>query len=508
VVEYEALYYQPVDTLTRLTNAIYPVARDCIERAIESCNIREMRATAQDNRAFFRQGSYGGWRQVLPPDLVDFLRTTEPYPAQFAALGYTLDAQDKWSAAAAKRVPAKAGFFEQFGHSPATTSLLKSIYLSFDTDDAQRRWPDIAQASVPTSFHAWLNQPADADPGAPGAGPMITNIAAQIHRLRTHLSTSFPDLYGRDRADFCSGSLSMRRRPISSKMPTSRRFATRLPSGPPRHGRPRWIRTTRRIRWRAPQAERADVPGLTYLARYIYRRRPNLRAIFPDVYGQHRIEYMRWFLGHAASEYSLDQACIAPLRQAFTAWATRPSAQDPARHPKLFGSRGSQAGLPVLTNLAVYIYDRRADLHTIYPDLYGQHRIDIVRWMIAHAVTEFNIEPAWIEPLRQAFADWATQLDSHDPAARAWRRCERTTFDQSGHVHLSPARRSARGLPGSVWPAPDRYRALGDRPCGGGVQRRFALGSNRCARHLPIGLLRSMGVTQPRVRATTRAYRL
>jgi hypothetical protein len=103
VVEYEALHFDPLQALTTLTSAIHPVSRDSIERAIERCDIREMRAMAYENRGFFRQGGTGGWRQVLPADIIDLLRTSEPYPAQFATLGYTLDAQDKWYTS---RIPA------------------------------------------------------------------------------------------------------------------------------------------------------------------------------------------------------------------------------------------------------------------------------------------------------------------------------------------------------------------------------------------------------------------
>lgn len=330
VVEYEALYFDPLDTLIRLTTAIHPVSRDCIERAVERCNIREMRALAHENRTFFRQGGYGNWRQVLPADIIDLLRTTDPYPAQFATLGYTLDTQDKWSGASIKRSPAKAGFFEQFGHNPATTSLLKAIYLSFDSADAQRRWPDIAGASAPTAFHTWLNQPADADPFAPNATPLITNLAAFIYGMRTHLRADFPDLYGRDRAEVAFWFIEHAAREYQLDQayvaPLRQSFlewatlewATQLDAEDP-----------------ALQASgadhRADVPILTNLARYVYQRRPALRAVFYDLYGEHRIEVIRWFLEHAEPDYHFDPAYIAPLRQAFAAWAARPNADDPAR---------------------------------------------------------------------------------------------------------------------------------------------------------------------------------
>jgi hypothetical protein len=405
VVQYEALHYDPVDTVTALAHAIQPVSRDCIERAIESCHISEMRALAQNNRAFFRQGSYGSWRHVLPPDIIDLLRTTEPYPALFAALGYTLDAQDKWSAASAKRLPAKADFFEHFGHSPAATALLKSIYLSFDSADAQRRWPNIANASMPTSFHVWLNQPADSDPYVPAAAPLITNIAAHIHRMRIFLRVDFPDLYGQDRADFVFWFLE------------HAAHAYQLDDvyvAPMRRAFNEWVTTAWAIEpdthdpiYHQAGDAIAGVPVLTYLAKYIYRRRPDLRAAFPNLYGQHRIDFIRWLIAHAAQEYNLNPSCATPLRLAFTQWATQLDTDDSASH----------ASVPILTNLATYLYQRQPDLRAAFPDLYGQHRIDFIRWLIAHAAQEYNIDDACVEPLRLGFFDWATRVDLNDPAA-------------------------------------------------------------------------------------------
>jgi hypothetical protein len=324
VVQYEALYFDPVATLAQLTDAIHPVSRDCIERAVERCDIRVMRALAHENSAFFRQGGCGSWRRVLPADIIDLLRTTEPYPAQFAALGYTLDAQDAWSAASAKRPPAKAGFFDQSGYSPTTTSLLKSIYLSFDSSEAARRWPDIANTRALGAFHTWLNTASDADPHAP-ATPIVTNVAAYLHRTRTDVGAAFPDLYGQDRVDF-----------------------------------------------------------------------------------------VLWLLAHGSRDYDLDAVYVAPLRQSFVAWATQPDANDPARRAS--GAAASWDGVPVLTNLAAYVYQRRPDLRTAFPDLYGRNRLDVVLWMIEHAAGEYQLDQACTAPLRQEFLAWAIGAGPHSAA--------------------------------------------------------------------------------------------
>jgi hypothetical protein len=399
-VSYEALYFDPVAALTALTNAIYPVSRDCIERAVERCDIRVMRALDHENSGFFREGGCGGWRHALPADIIELLRTVEPYPTQFAALGYTLDPQDVWSEAWTKRPSAKAAFFDQHGHSPATTSLLKTIYLSFDSAEAARRWPDIA--SAPTTFHAWLNAPANADPYTPAAAPMITNIAAHIHRTRTDVSAVFPDLYGQHRVDFVLWLIEHAARDyhlddayIAPLRLSLADWATRPDANDP-------------VQAPAGGAGHATAPILTNLAAYVYSRRPDLRAAFPDPYGRHRIDLALWLIEHAPHDYHLDDACVAPLRLLLIAWAVRPNAHDPAHAPA--GGAG-HATAPTLTNLAAYVYSRRPDLRAAFPDPYGRHRIDFVLWLIEHAPHDYHLDDTCVAPLRQQFLAWALGSD-------------------------------------------------------------------------------------------------
>jgi hypothetical protein len=408
VVEYEALHFDPIATLTNLTSAIQSVSRNSIERAVERCNIREMRALAHENGGFFRQGGYGSWRRGLPPDIIELLRTTEPYPAYFAALGYTLDAHDRWSDAAPQRPPAMAGFFEQFGHSPATTALLKTIYLSFESADAQRRWPDIAGARLPSTFHSWLNQPADMDPHAPAAIPIISNLVAQIYRLRPHLRADFPDPYGRDRVDFAfwfienaSHEYQLEDAYIAPLRDSFMEWATVDWATQPDPNDPAYD-------------TRDHLPALTNLIAYVYRQRPDLRAVFPDLYGTNRIDVVLWFIQHAAVEYHFDDAYIAPLRQRLQAWATRPDPLDPMHTPA-----DASADALVLPNAVTYFYHQRPDLLAAFPDLYGKHRIDLARWYIDHAAHDYHLDDGYIAPLRQAFTLWAARPNTDDAAVLA-----------------------------------------------------------------------------------------
>jgi hypothetical protein len=388
VVQYEALYLDPVAALTTLTDKISPVSRDCIERAVERCDIRVMRSLAHENRAFFRQGGGGGWRRVLPADIVELLRTIDPYPAQFAALGYSLAAQDAWSGATLKRPAAKADFFEAFGHSAVATALLKTIYLSFDSSDAQRRWPDIATAGAPTSFHAWLNAAAETDLPASAAVPAITNLAAHIHRARTDVRAAFPEPYGQHqhRIDYL---LWLMREGAAEYQLDDAQVA------PLRDSFAAWAARADA----ADAAQRAaGTPLLTNLAAYVYARRADVQAAFPEPYGRHRLDYLLWFARHAAQQYHVDESCVAPVRESLAAWAAQADAADAAQRA---------AGTPALTNLAAYVYARRADVRAAFPEPYGRHRLDYLLWLIEHAADEYPLDDACIAPLRQQFLAWA-----------------------------------------------------------------------------------------------------
>lgn len=55
-------------------------------------------------------------------------------------------------------------------------------------------------------------------------------------------------------------------------------------------------------------------PLVTQLAMELYRRRPDLQAAFPDVMGQHRQVFSRWFVRQAREENHIDDFFIEPIR--------------------------------------------------------------------------------------------------------------------------------------------------------------------------------------------------
>jgi hypothetical protein len=428
VVRYETLYADPVSTLAALTNAIAPVSSDRIERAVERHDMGVMRALLPRQSAFFRKGGSGGWRDVLPDDVIELLRTTEPYPSQMAVLGYTLDADEPWSDLALKRPPAKAGFLDRAGHSKPSTLLLKAIYLSFDSDEATRRWPDVHTAAMPTSFHIWLAAPADAGPHPHDGLPRLTNFAAHMHASRLDLQVTFHDLYGQHRLPYLfwllekgADEYQLDDTLVGPVRATLTAWATRPAPDDPAG--------------QAPGAESgASLPVLTNLAMFLYRERPDLQAAFPDVYGQHRLDIVYWLIGKARDEYRIEDAWVAPLRRAFMAWAARPDAGDPAAPAS---AAQPQADLPALTNLAQFVFQRRSDLRAAFPDVYGRHRLDFLLWLIEHAAGEYQLDDACVAPLRQGFLAWAMRPGS--PAGRRRRRAYLSRYLlQRKHIEQTP----------------------------------------------------------------------
>jgi hypothetical protein len=283
VVRYEDLWRDPVRTLVDLTSRIYPVSPDLIARAVEQCDIGVMRRLDESNSKFFRQGSIGGWRKSLPAEILDLFRDAEPYPDQFAALGYTLDLDDPLIAAPAQPRPTSVSHISQFDNGVPVPVAATKLYLSFESAEARARWPHFADTTAPDSFYAWLNSPADDDPLRGTSLPVITNLGSWFYRLR-----------------------------------------------------------------------------------------PDVAAVYTDRFQSQRIQYVIWLLSNAGKEHNLDPAFIEPIRDSFLQWANSPVADDPQH----------DAGLPVVTNFALYTYRNSPALRKKYPDLYGKHRVDFLIWFV------------------------------------------------------------------------------------------------------------------------------
>ena len=199
-VRYEDLWLDPVATLDALTSQIVPVSRQAIERAVALCDIALMRQLAGDDAKFYRQGGIGAWRSSLPPTIVDLLRRTDPYPARFAALGYTLDPTDPIYAMPRRHRSAQNPFhgITHFDNGVPIPPVLVGLFLSVPSA-VSAPWYPVARTAPADSFFAWLNAPSDDDPEQAEEIPRLTNLIVSLYHSRSDLRETYPDAFGRDR---------------------------------------------------------------------------------------------------------------------------------------------------------------------------------------------------------------------------------------------------------------------------------------------------------------------
>jgi hypothetical protein len=203
MVRYEDLWRDPVHTLANLTEQILPVNQERIARAVAQCQIGKLRKLHDPKGRFFRKGTIGNWVQELPEEIKELFRTLEPYPSQFAALGYSMNPNDPLMSA-----PAKAFEFQSpldnlthFENGVPIPAIVEKLYLSLD-DEYVKRWDPVERTSTPDSFWGWLNAPAEDDPFRDRAMPVITNLAAYIYGIRKDLQLQYPDPYRQNRIGY------------------------------------------------------------------------------------------------------------------------------------------------------------------------------------------------------------------------------------------------------------------------------------------------------------------
>lgn len=357
-VRYEDLWRRPVTTLRRLTDAILPLSDTRLRLAIGRCELRAMRRALDPERAFFRKGGVGGWRAALPPDFQAILMEVEPYPEQFAALGYSMDASDPANAPAAPEEmvadPFRRG--DRFDHGPAVCPIVLEVFHHLP-DEFIARWPD-ALTSGPGSFYAWLNSPAGPEPEEAGAYPVVTQLAHYLHRARPDLQAAYPDPFGRDRDSFALWFC------------THGRQAYALDAG--------FCLPVRPVR-RADGSRRPN----PWLAGGTFQNGVPVAPVLAAWYGDlPEAEAARW----AEAVRTGDNALFD--------WFNAPATEDPHR-----GER-----VPVVTELAAYLYRTRADAQEVYPDPYGRNRVELADWFLTVARSEYHLHRAFRVPVLRSVA--------------------------------------------------------------------------------------------------------
>ena len=204
IVRYEDLWRDPIATFGELTSKIAPVSSDRIEATVDLCDINLLRALQNDPEGkFFRKGGPGSWREDLPDKVLSILRSQDPYPELFHALGYTLDPLDPLIDAPAKPRASTNPFAkgQEFDNGIEVPVIAVRLYLS-SAPSLKAQWVDSATATTAGSFYNWLNLPVAQDSTREENTPAISNLAYYIYLTRRDLKAHFPDVFHRDRDSF------------------------------------------------------------------------------------------------------------------------------------------------------------------------------------------------------------------------------------------------------------------------------------------------------------------
>lgn len=295
VVRYEELRADPLRTLRELTARICPAAEDRIEAAIEMCDIEQMRKMAGRFGGFFRGGRVGAWRELLPADAIETLRTTEPYAGQLATLGYSMERGGASPAAPARRRHPMAEM-KYFANGVPAAPLLVQCF--FWADRGQRElWEKHLDDTGPETFYEWLNAPAPGSGEGLYAGLEISNLALFVYGQRPDVRMIYPDLKGPGRYEYLRWFL----RSAAGEHGLDRAFID-----PVRAALLRWAN--------APARVAAADPAATNFVLHICQTRTDVLGSFPHIQGAERRALVRAVV-KAARALGMDAAYIAPLEK-------------------------------------------------------------------------------------------------------------------------------------------------------------------------------------------------
>ena len=339
-LRYEDLWTKPLETLARLTDTIEPRSLESLKLSLCACELGLMQQLLDPEKKLIRRGGTGGWREILPEKIKEALARLDPYPAQFAALSYSMDESDPANAPQPKAGKIDGPFSEKLHFDDGTpiTPVLMKAY--FDLPSHLRaRWLAPQSTSV-ESFYSWLNLPAADDPVKGQPHPVISELAHYIHGQRSDLQSAFPDPFGANRSEFYDWFLFNARKEYSlpACFVTQNAFsdATKFSDGTanarvlvrayldlPQPMRARWpdpskAGTDSYLAWLKAPASADPVRGkmapvITELGAYLYSIRSDVRAIMPDLYGAHRVDFADWFISSAATEYNLARCLVLPV---------------------------------------------------------------------------------------------------------------------------------------------------------------------------------------------------
>lgn len=205
LVRYEDLRLKPLKTLSALAASIAPVSSDRIAQAIDACDIKVLRDSYAVDSRFFRRAMIGEWRGALPTHILHRFATEEPFRSQLSFLGYNIEIDKKGAIPRAReaRSIASPPVAEHFDNGARFVPVLGRLLASVPPEK-RARWGQVLDTSSPDCFFHWANAPADEDPLAEKAIPLLTNLAVFVHKFRPDLQAEFPDPFDRNRLGYAA----------------------------------------------------------------------------------------------------------------------------------------------------------------------------------------------------------------------------------------------------------------------------------------------------------------
>ena len=124
---------------------------------------------------------------------------------------------------------------------------------------------------------------------------------------------------------------------------------------------------------------------------YTYDYHPNIQVRMPVAA---RALWQEWEDSHPLAD-PLDVASYEELSRAFLNWVNEPM------------NTGSAAE-PVITRLALAIYQQRPDLQQTYPDIFGSHRWHYIKWFLLWGKTTYRLDDFFLQPMQAS--GWHRQV--------------------------------------------------------------------------------------------------
>jgi len=206
-VRYEDLLANPLARLRELTARIAPVEDERLMAAVFLSRPDLMVRSGGVDARHMRTGTAGTWRKELPLDIVDVMRSIEPYATACRHYGYD------WSLSAPADERFDYGALDPFGGrrsfdngEPVGWALTR--FYAYDLPGARQRWPDPVRTAS-DSFWTWLRAPsAEAASNPDFAGCTLSNVMMMVWRMRPDLQQAIPDPAGAGRLAYVTWFLS------------------------------------------------------------------------------------------------------------------------------------------------------------------------------------------------------------------------------------------------------------------------------------------------------------